>query len=225
MGISTLFKDPQAFQANAAAFAGLEKPSDEAFAYLSYADGLMAAVIVSPEFVSPSEWLPLIVNLSAEGGDIEEAQLATNLTLLQYNKILDALSAGEEVYEPFFWEGRGGRIVTRDWAEGFFAGMRLRSDAWKPIVESDDRVLGTILYVLLQKDEFYAELTEKGEDPEEIFDSARKEVSGVVCDLYDRWADARLGDPHRLTRRVPKIGRNDPCPCGSGKKYKKCCLN
>ncbi|MDD2433618.1 MAG: SEC-C metal-binding domain-containing protein, partial [Clostridia bacterium] len=24
-------------------------------------------------------------------------------------------------------------------------------------------------------------------------------------------------------RRVKKIGRNDPCPCGSGKKYKKCC--
>jgi uncharacterized protein YecA (UPF0149 family) len=23
--------------------------------------------------------------------------------------------------------------------------------------------------------------------------------------------------------REPKIGRNDPCPCGSGKKYKKCC--
>ncbi|MBW6502633.1 MAG: SEC-C domain-containing protein, partial [Bacteroidales bacterium] len=25
------------------------------------------------------------------------------------------------------------------------------------------------------------------------------------------------------TRATPKIGRNDPCPCGSGKKYKKCC--
>lgn len=25
--------------------------------------------------------------------------------------------------------------------------------------------------------------------------------------------------------RIPKVGRNDPCPCGSGKKYKKCCLN
>jgi uncharacterized protein YecA (UPF0149 family) len=24
---------------------------------------------------------------------------------------------------------------------------------------------------------------------------------------------------------VPKAGRNDPCPCGSGRKYKKCCLN
>lgn len=28
--------------------------------------------------------------------------------------------------------------------------------------------------------------------------------------------------PYR--REAPKIGRNDPCPCGSGKKYKKCCL-
>lgn len=26
-------------------------------------------------------------------------------------------------------------------------------------------------------------------------------------------------------RSGPKVGRNDPCPCGSGKKYKKCCLN
>lgn len=28
-----------------------------------------------------------------------------------------------------------------------------------------------------------------------------------------------------IVRQEPKIGRNDPCPCGSGKKYKKCCLH
>ena len=27
-----------------------------------------------------------------------------------------------------------------------------------------------------------------------------------------------------LAAAVPKVGRNDPCPCGSGKKFKKCCL-
>ena len=27
-----------------------------------------------------------------------------------------------------------------------------------------------------------------------------------------------------VRRELPKIGRNDPCPCGSGKKHKKCCL-
>jgi SEC-C motif len=36
------------------------------------------------------------------------------------------------------------------------------------------------------------------------------------------WVDS-LGTPHRDPLR--KVGRNDPCPCGSGKKFKKCCLN
>jgi len=26
-----------------------------------------------------------------------------------------------------------------------------------------------------------------------------------------------------IRRQMPKVGRNDPCPCGSGKKFKKCC--
>jgi preprotein translocase subunit SecA len=29
-------------------------------------------------------------------------------------------------------------------------------------------------------------------------------------------------DPTTLVAEVPKVGRNDPCPCGSGKKYKQC---
>lgn len=32
------------------------------------------------------------------------------------------------------------------------------------------------------------------------------------------------GSEPRVTRKTGKVGRNDPCPCGSGKKYKKCCL-
>ena len=29
--------------------------------------------------------------------------------------------------------------------------------------------------------------------------------------------------PEPVRRAEPKVGRNDPCPCGSGKKFKKCC--
>jgi len=41
----------------------------------------------------------------------------------------------------------------------------------------------------------------------------------------DRWyfLDGTAPEPKRLVRSGPKVGRNDPCPCGSGKKYKKCC--
>ncbi|MBE6344595.1 MAG: preprotein translocase subunit SecA [Spirochaetaceae bacterium] len=36
-------------------------------------------------------------------------------------------------------------------------------------------------------------------------------------------AQRRQGDNVTVTRSTPKIGRNEPCPCGSGKKYKQCC--
>ena len=39
--------------------------------------------------------------------------------------------------------------------------------------------------------------------------------------LYTR--TVRMG-PAPVKSSAPKVGRNDPCPCGSGKKYKHCCL-
>ena len=38
-----------------------------------------------------------------------------------------------------------------------------------------------------------------------------------------RFIDGKIIGPAPVRREEPKIGRNDPCPCGSGKKYKKCC--
>ena len=35
--------------------------------------------------------------------------------------------------------------------------------------------------------------------------------------------DGEAPKPTQVIRNGPKVGRNDPCPCGSGKKYKKCC--
>ena len=37
--------------------------------------------------------------------------------------------------------------------------------------------------------------------------------------------DGRYAKPHTVKREAPKVGRNEPCPCGSGKKFKKCCGN
>jgi hypothetical protein len=54
------------------------------------------------------------------------------------------------------------------------------------------------------------------------------DVGTLEADAHDH--EHECGDPHcghegvTFRRESPKIGRNDPCPCGSGKKYKKCCL-
>ncbi|MFZ1222772.1 MAG: SEC-C metal-binding domain-containing protein [Dokdonella sp.] len=56
----------------------------------------------------------------------------------------------------------------------------------------------------------WAEEDEQGRGQDELLD----------LDAYDNCLPS---EPY--VRDVPKIGRNDPCPCGSGRKYKKCCLN
>ena len=37
------------------------------------------------------------------------------------------------------------------------------------------------------------------------------------------YVDGKIVTPGTVRKEGPKVGRNDPCPCGSGKKYKKCC--
>ena len=72
-----------------------------------------------------------------------------------------------------------------------------------------------------------------GDDEYEIFGDTIEALSGWHCftehDSEDREAwrepdelDFLFSEPHR--NPFKGIGRNDPCPCGSGKKFKKCCL-
>jgi hypothetical protein len=51
-----------------------------------------------------------------------------------------------------------------------------------------------------------------------------KQDPGQLSDLLDTLTSATRPDWSPVRRSSKKIGRNDPCPCGSGKKYKKCCL-
>lgn len=47
----------------------------------------------------------------------------------------------------------------------------------------------------------------------------------AILDLETRKEIKASYDKSKMVIKDKKIGRNDPCPCGSGKKYKKCCLN
>lgn len=49
-----------------------------------------------------------------------------------------------------------------------------------------------------------------------------KEVEKWMKANQDKFA-SDLPKVETYRREKPKVGRNDPCPCGSGKKYKKCC--
>jgi len=66
--------------------------------------------------------------------------------------------------------------------------------------------------------EFVARFSMKG-------DQMRHHERAVFERIENRWyfKEGEFVKPKQVRRETPKVGRNDPCPCGSGKKYKKCC--
>ena len=80
----------------------------------------------------------------------------------------------------------------------------------------------------LKRDFFNDVLNEKKEVQlkMKLFNQIKKYKKNGLLDNFeeeDDNDDDEVLEPYRRTE--PKIGRNDPCPCGSGKKYKKCCLD
>ncbi|RCW52200.1 YecA family protein [Halanaerobium sp. ST460_2HS_T2] len=78
-----------------------------------------------------------------------------------------------------------------------------------------------------QSDKFIRQLNElhnntrmwilKGHTPNELFEEEKKNLQPLPKNR-----DGSVGE--KTVVKNKKVGRNDPCPCGSGKKYKKCCL-
>jgi uncharacterized protein YecA (UPF0149 family) len=52
---------------------------------------------------------------------------------------------------------------------------------------------------------------------------SKPEASALAGERREAQHSPTAGPPSTVRRTAPKVGRNDPCPCGSGKKFKKCC--
>jgi len=81
-------------------------------------------------------------------------------------------------------------------------------------------MMGTINGDVLQK-AFRVVITNATQDDYEGRLEKRKAQQERQMRLQSREKEAEK--PQTVRRQMAKIGRNDPCPCGSGKKYKKCC--
>ena len=69
-------------------------------------------------------------------------------------------------------------------------------------------------------------LRSQRDTPKPNYADPRLAVLGKLFGAYPGSASGMdLGATNTFVRDAPKLGRNDPCHCGSGKKYKKCCLN
>jgi uncharacterized protein len=136
-----------------------------------------------------------------------------------------------ERYRPLFpVDARNDDIIWEIWVEGFAAAIALRPESWRQLLLTADHDTGNAMAGLLA----LAEIVRGGHDiPEEDVDKLRAAAPSLIPDwvvMLHEWRLANTGmasvveSPARQpSASRTKVGRNDPCPCGSGRKYKKCC--
>lgn len=213
----------------------LSLPLEDEGMLLSEFDGFCAGLIVCPEMVMPGEWLPCVWGNSTDIFESpEDLETATNLIMRHYNAVARSLTPPVIAYAPLYDEDtHTGDILWESWTCGFERAMRLRPDAWGRILESaDEEAVASVSMLLALND--IAE--ERSKLPKATIRMLTEEAPDLIPNLVVTLNDWTKSDgtvapfpaqvPANRTRAPSprtRVGRNDPCPCGSGRKYKRCC--
>ncbi len=181
---------------------------------LEMVDGLFAAVAAGPAAVPPSEYLPIL--WGDEGAlprydSPEQEEYVDQLLLRHMDSLAKRLARGHP-HAPILFPATLDQ-TARSWARGFVVGLSLRSGAWQAMLDDEDTAAPVTFIGGLIQDEMGDEPVE-GETRAQIIEH----LPELLRAIHAYWRRPAPPPP-----RAAKIGRNDPCPCGSGRKFKKCC--
>lgn len=203
-------------------------------------DGFLVGVLLQPDPVPQAQWLPFVFDAQGSAdplpADVDRTRI-TELIMRRYNE-LAACVTGREPFDPIVFEleddagrtvtGKAGIAALEPWAVGFASALSA-FPALQTAYDRDDELAAAVVGVLRhlpppddadadERAEYDAQQRDLERDaPLADLDDAIDEVVACVLDA------AEITRPNRpLTRDTPKVGRNDPCPCGSGRKYKMC---
>jgi len=109
----------------------------------------------------------------------------------------------------------GEEAMGKAWARGFIAGMNLCAEPWDALMDNDR--VGDIAAQIL------ALATDGGLLEDSTRAAIVDELPDIVRIIAAYWASPTAFPARNMPLRSQKTGRNELCPCGSGKKYKKCC--
>lgn len=205
---------------------------------VSTLEGFLTALVIGPNVALPSAWMPWVWDFESGMAGVvyesmEQAQAITGLLMGLMNRIADAFHRDPESFEPVFY--RQAVWGAAEWCEGFLkATVTFDDQAWAGLwamdaldgLVDDDRIRLVTPFLRLGEPEGI-EITKQQGDVQRLVDAV---VPSLVA-IHAHWLAQRQLPPaaadfaaHTPVRRAgPKVGRNEPCPCGSGRKYKKCC--
>jgi uncharacterized protein len=200
--------------------------TDEGVLDVSELDGLLTAVVSGPVTIVPSRWLPAVWgDFEPTWDNLEDYEAFMSMLVRHMNCIAEILIEEPEAFEPMYLEtlANGKAVVVVDeWCEGYMRGVGLAFEEWSAGAPE----ITDLLTPIRAFTEWTNWLAHEMADPEQV-EKLRDAIAPNVRAIHSYWFARRAQDTlsaEPLRRSTPRVGRNDPCPCGSGKKYKKCCL-
>ena len=203
-------------------------PGDEGIIDVSELDGLLTAVVSAPVMIMPSYWFPAVWGDYPPVFETDaEVERVFSLMIRHLNGIAATLMNSPEEFEPMFTyrevDDREFTIVD-EWCEGYMRGIKLAQEMGATFDAKVKDLLDPIRAFTMAADWPGHDLPEHAET-----EKLQQSIAPRVRALHAYWLERRI-DPvppkNRPYRRsAPSVGRNDPCPCGSGRKFKKCCLH
>jgi uncharacterized protein len=194
-------------------------------------DGYLHAIAIGPQTIMPSQWLPKVwgegSNQLPPTADIDQLNHIMALVMRHYNSIIHGFGLKPPFVAPYWdtYEYDIGEFEEADgWAYGFTEGVALNRAAWKPLFDSPQGQRWYRPIGLLGEESFSADQDELTKTPEQR-EQLAQQIEDSLANIHAFWLPLREAIHERETaqRLRTKVGRNEPCPCGSGKKFKKCC--
>ena len=192
-------------------------------------DGYFVALICGPDATALTQCLPAV--LGPQHVFVDPAQSSDVLTLLQchWNSIACSMHRtldADEVYLPALLNDEGQIWGASEWAQGFLQGVQRRTESWRGLRESAaTRELLLPLSLLAHEHDADERLRSPLVSAEQRWQLIRLMIGNLaaIYSYFEPQRVSRVSVTPPLRRQAAKVGRNDPCPCGSGKKFKQCC--
>ena len=202
-----------------------EAVSDESM-LLSEVDGFFAGLNFYGTPVEPDEWLPWVWNGETPHFEDEaQAEAVTRALLALHDDVFRRLERGE--WGPIFDTDLDESAVWEVWIDGFWRAAEMRPGLWMEHLPRDDEDVNTALFSLSRLHELATSTPDEIEPldvDDELEEMAASLIPYSVLLLHHVGQQTDLLAVGRRKAAVSRrVGRNEPCPCGSGKKYKKCC--
>ncbi|WP_283130295.1 YecA family protein [Enterovibrio norvegicus] len=195
----------------------------------SFIEGALLAANLSPAPLDPDMWLPLLITGGVEEDDVEPLSAEQKRNIMLRFEQQYVLLMKHEYALPSELSLESARAETHQaFAEGFLAVWPHIEPAWQEVTVSDGsrRMLSALMTTMLflhDEKGTLAQMEEAGlsslPSPEKYYQQLPLMINEVAlaADEVQQGSGARAVNPYK------SVGRNDPCPCGSGKKFKKCC--